>query len=474
MSAKIDRWSSFLADLEESLGGYDPSPLIAGLIKSTLSNKDQGLILVDTQGCIAFMDRPTEKLFGLPPGAAAGRILCDFFPGSALPEVARSGVAQVGQVQIVKGKKKIVSRYPIIKDGQLIGAVGKVVFHELEEINKLALEIERLESKISKYKQSFTAKNSASYTFDNIRGTSKSIKETIKRSKRIAITGCTVLIVGESGTGKELFAHSIHQFSGRARGPFVKVNCAAIPFNLAESELFGYEKGAFTGGKNTGQIGKFELASGGTIFLDEICSMPLGIQSKLLRVIQEKEMQQLGSSNTKKVDFRLVAATNSDPQELVRKGSLRADLYYRLSSAPIYLDPLRERPEDIIFLAKTFLPDINQRLAGAVEFISHKALEVLSRYSFPGNVRELINILEQSILNAHGKTKIDSEDLPVFLHKSNVEQFPDGETLSHILAATERRVIHQTLQITKGNKKRAADLLGISRTALYQKLHRLA
>jgi transcriptional regulator with PAS, ATPase and Fis domain len=472
MSNEIDTKNGLIQKMRDSLGGYELTPLIAEAMSFTLRNSYEGFILIDTHGLIAFMDRPTERLFGLDPGDAKGLPLADFFPNSGLTDVCRNGIPQIGEVQEVKGEKKIVSRYPIFRNGQLAGALGKVVFHELKEIRSLSTKIERLEAKISSYKRTFLARNKANYTFNDIIGTSNSIKETIKRARQVALTDCTVLINGESGTGKELFAHSIHQTSSRSKGPLIKVNCAAVPFELAESELFGYGKGAFTGASKSGQKGKFEQASGGTIFLDEISSMPLAIQAKLLRIIQEKEMQQIGSSETKKVDFRLIAAANVDLLEQVHKGSFRADLYYRLSSVPVSLSPLRERREDIPFLVKALLPGVCRKLNGSAKSISQRALNIMRVYDWPGNVRELINVLEQSILSAELKSEIDEKDLPIFLHKIDPVPYVPSETLSHIVAEAEKNAIHQALLMTKGNKRRCAQLLGISRAALYGKLHR--
>ncbi len=386
---------------------------------------------------------------------------------------AKTGIPQIARVQEVRGTRKIVTRLPLFKDGRLIGAVGKVVFEDLDEIKNLYLKIEELEAKITGYKQEFISKNKAIYTFDDIVGISQSIKESKERAMRIAKTDSAVLLTGESGTGKELFAHSIHQVSHRARGPFIRINCANIPFELAESELFGYEKGAFTGASKIGQKGKFELASEGTIFLDEISAMPLVIQAKLLRILQEKEIQPLGSSKTKKVDFRLIAASNIDLPLLIEKGSFRPDLYYRLNAAPIHLSPLRERREDISFLAKFLLSNINQRVKGTVVSITSEALNIMDNYQWPGNVRELINVLEQSILNAYPRTAIGKEDLPPFLLRVPFEKSAEVDNIKHSMEQAEKKRIRLALEKNKGNKRKTAKDLGISRAGLYQKLHRL-
>jgi len=446
--------------------------LVAEFLHFTMQNRYEGIILVDPRGIIEFMDRLSEIFFGLPPGGGKGLLFTKIVPNSALVEVAKSGVPQIWQVQEVRGKKKIVSRLPIYRDGVLIGAVAKVITHELEEIENLSRTVQRLKARISDYKRGFLAENRAHYAFDDILGISSSMVRTKEQAKRLATTDSTILICGESGTGKELFAHAIHQSSPRSKGPFIRVNCAAIPFNLAESELFGYVKGAFTGSDSGGQKGKFELATGGTIFLDEISSMPLGIQAMVLRVVQEREIQRLGSSVTKKVDFRLIAATNVDLEKLVQNGSFRSDLYYRLSAVPCNLSSLRERPEDISFLANSLLEGINRRLRGQVRSIRKDALESLIHYDWPGNVRELINVLEQAILNVNQGEEIDLASLPEFLKKmDHPRRMPLGDIWDAVERA-ERKAILEALERVKGNKKRASNLLGISRATIYQKIRK--
>ncbi len=474
MSNIPDKWLHFVSRVGDGLGGYAPDPLIAEVIKVILKNRYEGMIVVNRHGKIAFMDRPTEKLFGLSPGGASERPFSDFFKDLGLLDVLKTGTPQIGQIQEIGGQKKVVTRFPIIKDGEIIGAVGKVVFHEIEAIKELSQRIRKLEARISRYREDIMAINRASYTFADILGVSKSISAAKNMASRIASIDCTVLLVGESGTGKELFAHSIHMASTRSKGPFVRVNCASIPFDLAESELFGYEKGAFTGARNAGKRGKFELASGGTIFLDEISAMPLTIQAKLLRVIQEKEIQPLASTETKKVNFRLVASTNVDLYELVQKGIFRADLYYRLSSVPIQIPPLRKRREDIPLIINSLLPHICQRLNAPIRSIAPDALALLRSYNWPGNVRELINVLEQGVLNTYPATEISPQNLPEFVQPGTTNQTTACEAnISSTVAEAERKAIMRALDTTEGDKKKAAKLLGISRQGLYQKIARL-
>lgn len=472
MSRRIDKKRLLLNTVQEGLGPYQFTPLVAQYIQFILRNKFEGSTLVDIEGRIAFMDRFSEEFFGLEPGAAQGMPITKLISDSPLMQVLKTGEPQIWQVQEVRGKKKIVSRLPIFEDGKMIGATSRVITHEVEEIENLSRTVKRLKAQISSYKRGFLAENKAYYTFDDILGISTSTIRTKERARKLARTDLNILITGESGTGKELIAHAIHQASPRCKGPFIRVNCAAIPFNLAESELFGYVRGAFTGSNVSGQKGKFELASGGTIFLDEISSMSLGIQAMVLRVIQEREIQPLGSSVTKKVDFRLIAATNIDLEKHVQNGSFRADLYYRLSSVPCILTPLRERLEDVSFLANSLLAGINQKLKANAKSIAPEVSEVLIDYHWPGNVRELINVLEQAVINVGQGKEINVESLPEFLQNESslCEKLVGG--IKDTVSRAERKAILEALTAVKGNRRRAAGLLGISRAALYQKLRR--
>ena len=253
------------------------------------------------------------------------------------------------------------------------------------------------------------------------------------------------------------------------------MNCPSIPFELAESELFGYERGAFSGAKNEGKPGKFELAEGGTVFLDEIGSLPLGIQAKLLRVLQEREIEKLGGGNTIKVNFRLIAATNVRLSELITTERFRADLFYRLDQVPIKIPPLRERSEDIALFIRYFLEKINRRLNTNISRISDEAFNIMTNYKWPGNVRELANVLEQSILNVRQGDAIQPENLPSFIFEKSYSVNENDSSLKNVLLDAERQAVERALAITSGNKRRAAKLLGIQRCVLYQKLkkHRL-
>jgi len=311
------------------------------------------------------------------------------------------------------------------------------------------------------------------YHFQNIVGRSKKMQEVLALVERVAPTNSTVLIGGESGVGKDLIARAIHQNSRRASGPFIKVNSTAIPDTLFESELFGYERGAFTGAL-TGKPGKFELADKGTLFLDEIGDVPAPIQVKLLRVLQEREFERLGGTKTLKVDVRLIAATNRDLRAALEEGTFREDLYYRLNVVPIDIPPLREHKEDIPDLANHFLDRFSRENGKAMQGITPAAMNVLTDYHWPGNARQLENSIERAVALSSGSA-IDVNDihLDTVPNKSNTSastQFlPEGMTLEQ----WEDNMIREALRRANGNKSQAARLLGLSRNALRYRLSKI-
>jgi DNA-binding NtrC family response regulator len=310
------------------------------------------------------------------------------------------------------------------------------------------------------------------YEFDNIVGHSRPMQEIFSTVERVAPTRATVLLAGESGVGKDLIARAIHYHSPRRDRPFVKINCTAIPENLMESELFGYEKGAFTGANST-KPGKFELADTGTAFLDEIGDVPGNIQVKLLRVLQEREFERLGSNKTRHIDVRIVAATNQDLRAALEQGAFREDLYYRLNVVPITIPPLRERREDIPFLAEHFVAKLGPASGSRVESISEAAIEKLMGYHWPGNVRELENVLERSIVLCPA-TRLEAADIrldvaPRAPRQSAADFLPDGLTLDEY----EQAILREALRRADGNKSQAARLLGLTRNALRYRLSQM-
>ncbi len=310
------------------------------------------------------------------------------------------------------------------------------------------------------------------YTFDNIVGRSPAMQEIFATVMRVAPTRATVLLAGESGVGKDLIARAIHFHSPRRDRPFVKINCTAIPENLMESELFGYERGAFTGAV-TAKPGKFEQADTGTAFLDEIGDVPGGIQVKLLRVLQERELERLGSNKTKQVDVRILAATNRDLRAALEEGTFREDLYYRLNVLPIEIPPLRERREDIPFLAEHFVRKLAREVGSKAESISEGAIDKLVGYHWPGNVRELENVIERSLVLS-GNSRLEAADIKLDTSPRAASSpppgfLPDGVSLDE----HEQAIIREALRRANGNKSQAARLLGLTRNALRYRLSQM-
>ena len=314
------------------------------------------------------------------------------------------------------------------------------------------------------------------YQFDNIIGRSAAMRDIFQTVERVAPTRATVLLAGESGVGKDMIARAIHHHSPRSRHPFVKINCTALPENLMESELFGYEKGAFTGA-SVSKPGKFEQADQGTAFLDEIGDVPGNIQVKLLRILQERQFERLGSNLTRNVDVRVIAATNVDLRAALEEGRFREDLYYRLNVVPINIPPLRQRREDIPFLALHFVTKLSKDLGSRAKDISPAAVDRLLEYSWPGNVRELENTIERSLVLASGET-LQAGDMrieaartgsPSAAQPQTAPLLPEGETLEH----WEQMMIKEAMRRSNGNKSQAARMLGLTRNALRYRLSQM-
>ncbi len=308
------------------------------------------------------------------------------------------------------------------------------------------------------------------FDFSNIVGESKKMRDLFEVLALAAHSHATILIIGESGTGKELIANAIHKNSPRADKPFIKVNCAALPDNLLESELFGHEKGAFTGAASR-RMGRFELANSGTIFLDEIGDMSPATQAKILRVIQEGEFERLGGEKTVKVDVRSIAATNKDLKEQVHLGNFRKDLYFRLSVVPVNIPPLKDRKEDIPLLAEHFVKQYSEKNQRLIKGFSPMAMDLLMRYSWPGNVRELENCVERAVIMCREQF-ITPEELPIAIQSLVEKDEPKqiGVQPGHTLQEVEKEMILTTLEQTNGNRTKAAEILGITRQTLQNKL----
>src|SRR6202166_761703 len=330
-----------------------------------------------------------------------------------------------------------------------------------------ALEVRKLRDENRELREALGKK----YQFENIVGHSPEMQEIFATVTRVAPTRATVLLAGESGVGKDMIARAIHEHSPRKGRPFVKINCTSLPENLMESELFGYEKGAFTGA-NISKPGKFEQADTGTVFLDEIGDVPLSIQVKLLRILQEREFERLGSNKTRHIDVRVLAATNVDLRAALEEGTFREDLYYRLNVLPIDIPPLRDRKEDIPLLVQHFIRKLGKDINSPAQSISEAAMDRLLAYHWPGNVRELENVMERSLVLANGPV-LDAADIRLDLQPRTrlaVETvLPDGMTLDQ----HEQALIREALKRANNNKSQAARLLGLTRNALRYRLSQM-
>jgi PAS domain S-box-containing protein len=441
-------------------------------LEKALDNIQFGTLVVDAEGIVTFYSKSYEDFLGIPREKVLGQHVTEVIENTRMHVVLQTGEPEIGWKQKIKGQNMVVQRVPIRdKAGKIIGAVGQVMFRDVAEITELAQKLNLLESKLEHYERELEHLRSSRYTFDHIIGTSPAIEKAKRLALKAADGNSTVLLLGESGVGKELFAHAIHHASPRRSKAFVRVNCSSIPRELMESELFGYEAGAFTGAGRRGKPGKFELANQGSIFFDEIGDMLLEMQAKLLRVLQEKEVERVGGTKTLAVDFRLVATTNVDPEALVKAGRLRRDLFYRLNVVPIRIPPLRERREDIPAVSRHLLARLREEQGVRPLGISPEVLDLFQRYDWPGNIRELTNVLERASYAADGP-QIEMEHLPLFLQDVRGERAGErrGSNLRLAVQEAERDAVLQALKMARGNKAKAAKLLGIHRTGLYQKL----
>lgn len=444
---------------------------LKGTLETIFESSQEGYLAVNTEGNVIMINSAFAELLGISRDEAIGKHIAGLVEETELHTVYRTGKSQYGEIVRIRGRETVIMRYPIRKDGKIIGAVSKVMFKDVNQLVALAEKMNLLHKELAYYKNELERVQGTRYNVDNLIGNCQvmiRLKDTIRR---VAQGPSTVLIRGESGTGKELVAHALHAGSPRRTGQFVKVNCAAVPENLLESELFGYQEGAFTGARKGGQVGKFEQANGGTIFLDEIGDMPLAMQAKLLRVIQEKEIERLGENRPRQVDVRVVTATNRNLEELIRDGKFREDLYYRLNVVSLTIPPLRERMEDIAELAIYFMSKFNIEFGLNVKDMDREVWELLHSYNWPGNVRELENVVERAFNLVDGDY-ISISHLPQYLQKygKGARRSLSNKTLPALLDQVEKEALLEALTSTGGNKMQAAKILGISRAWLYKKM----
>jgi transcriptional regulator with PAS, ATPase and Fis domain len=444
------------------------------ILESALETVD-GLIITDNEGKIVFLNKKYAEMMHLTVEEAVGRKVREIIPQTRMDIVAKTGHAEIGSIHLIDSSTPVVcNRIPIKKDDETLGVIALTTFRKLDEVNGLLGEIERLNFEIKQYKSELGNLRGAKYSLDQIIGNSPLMQQAKDLLQKVAPSTLTVLISGETGTGKELFSHAIHQLSPRRHKPFIRINCAAIPRELLESELFGYEEGAFTGAKKGGKPGKFELANGGTLLLDEINELPLYLQSKLLRVIQEKEIERVGGVKTIELDVRLVCTTNKNMLDLVHKGEFRRDLYYRVNVVEINIPSLRERTEEIESLIKHFIVKINRNHGLHITGIHNGGLQLCRRYSWPGNIRELEHVIERAAVTAaSGELGMEHFDymLPRIL-ASVTDDVTDasGLSLEEAKEIAEKQAIIKALLKTNGSKTLAAEELNIHRTVLHSKI----
>jgi transcriptional regulator with PAS, ATPase and Fis domain len=440
------------------------------ILEAVIDNAYDGIVIIDENAVITMISKSYSDFIGISQENAIGKLVTDVIENTRMHIVIQTGETEAAHVQYINGSFMIASRIPIIKNGEVIGAIGKVLFRNVKELNSLYIKMKKMGKELETYKTQLKQLNTATYSFEDIIGSSKEISIAKSIASKASQTHSNVLLLGESGTGKELFAHAIHLASDRLYAPFVKVNCGAIPSDLLESELFGYEGGAFTGAKKEGKIGKFELADGGTIFLDEIGDMPLHMQVKLLRTIQEKEVEKIGSIGSKKIDIRIIAATNRNLELSMHEGNFRQDLYYRLNVVTINIPALRDRTDDILpianYLIKKISKDLNKKIFG----ISQEAEGYLKDYYWEGNIRELENTLERAINVIENSDIISPIDLPDQI--TGRKKIKIIKTLEETMVTAEREAIIDALNATDGNKTKTAKVLGIGRTSLYEKIQK--
>jgi len=439
-------------------------------MKDILDHEFQGMVLVDAEGRILKFNY--EKLMGIKEKDVIGKHVSEVIDNTRLHIVIKTGKKEINDIQKIQGRDMIASRIPIIKNGKILGAIGSVLFKDVREIKSLIQRIETYKNNFYKYKGEIRIMHEATYSFDHIITQNKRMEHLKEVAKRAAESNSTVLIQGESGTGKEYFAHSIHKASYRKYGAFVRINCAAIPRELLEAELFGYEEGAFTGAKKEGKLGKLEIANGGTVLLDEIGTMPLEMQAKLLRVLEEREFERIGGTERIDLDIRVIASTNEELEDAMVKGKFRQDLYYRLNVIRLNIPAVRERIDDIPLLSDHIIEELSKKLGIQPKTISPETMKIFQRYDWPGNVRELRNVIE-SALNIVKGSVIHPEYLPDYIQKKGKggsDSIGESPLLKEIVAKVEIKAIREAIKDANGNRTLAAKKLGIHRTALYKKI----
>ncbi|WP_226670226.1 sigma-54 interaction domain-containing protein [Metabacillus litoralis] len=444
-------------------------PYAKEIFETVIENAYVWIVIVDAEGKVIYMNENYCRFCEVNKDEVIGQHVTNVIENTRMHIVVETGEEEIADLQYIRGNYMIANRIPIFAENKVVGAFGTVMFRDTKEWHEMNSHVRHHLSSIQSFidQQESTG---AKYTLNDIHSNSAIMKELKERVKSIAATDSSVLIRGESGTGKELFAHSIHLLSHRSDKPFIKVNCGAIPEQLLESELFGYEDGAFTGAKKGGKKGKFQLANGGTIFLDEIGDMSAHMQVKLLRVLQEKEVEPVGSSKTIPLDVRVITATNRPLEVLMESNSFRSDLYYRISVIPLFIPPLRERLEDLETLVRHFIKKVSLRTGKRISLIHEDVMNTFLHYHWQGNIRELENIIEAAIHLAKSDV-ITLEAIPDYIKEKTIYH-SRATSLKEMLIEEEKNILLSTLKKFEGDKRKAAKALGISKSSIYDKIQK--
>lgn len=441
---------------------------------SHFAELSEGAVIVDADANVVWMNDQYPARLGISnPSATVGRPIEEVIPNSLLRQVIMTGRPIMLDIMDSGEEAFVVTRLPLRNaDGDVVGAVGFILYDDPRHLTPVVARYQRMRADLAEAERKLADARRTKYTFSSFVGSGALCCELKQAARRAARTSSSVLILGETGTGKELLAQAIHAASPRARGPFVAVNIAAVPETLLEAEFFGVAAGAYTGADKRGRDGKFKLADAGTLFLDEIGDMSLALQAKLLRALQEREFEPVGSNRLMSVDVRIIAATSRDLEKMVADGQFRADLYYRLNVIALKTPPLRERAEDMALLADYLIEQICRLQGIPLRGLSTTGLNRLLLHDWPGNVRELANVLERALLMSDGDM-LESHDLDRIMPKVKATLVPslvNGLGIAEVVAQAERQAIQAALRICAGNKAQAARLLGISRAALYEKI----
>jgi len=452
------------------------------IFEHLLSNPFDAMTVVDHNAIVRFISPIHEDFFRQRRGEATGKPVQKVIENTRLHTIVQTGKAEVGHIQKMRDDARVVSRTPIFRDDRIVGAIGRIMFKGPRQLDELNQRIKSLEGEVAFYRREAEAIRRQEGGLDRIIGDGPRIRDLKNDIIRVAPLDVPVLVVGESGVGKELVAQAIHRLSSRRTQAMVMINAAALPASLVESELFGYSAGAFTGASQKGHAGKFEQANNGTLFLDEIGDMPIEVQAKLLRVLQDGSVEKLGGGKPIKVDFRLVSATNRELEQMISDGDFRLDLFYRISPVVLRVPALRDRLDDIPALAESFLQEFAARHRREACQLTPETVAELKSRSWPGNIRQLKHELERAaIFNTSGFITVEDLDPDAPRDEPHRTAFRTGPadaqsrtgSLKDRIERLENDVISDTMSRLSGNKKRVAEELNISRSYLYKKLNEL-